>query len=273
MKDKRPRGAVRRAATLNAAYMRKETVMKDQRNRDAILSAATLNASYMRLSAGETSYGMLKRLYQRIADESVTCATAFCQHDMCPPHRASVDAFWWAIVAWARNIGYDIMSMPGAPWPLEIWNEAFVKPHLDFARYLRRLYVYHDRIPRDVQLSDLSALGLDYPFVRNGREITADEDTGRVILEHDIQWMFLVIKLTVKWGLLSHLRWLPVLAQAFSLAGQLGREHRENKVARAYLESDLVFLTLLFSYFEMDEELQKTCASFLGGVKLKQKER
>ena len=261
--DKRPRGVARRAATLNAAYRRKERAMKEQQMREAILRAATLNASYMRFSAGETPYGMLTRFYQSIADESVTCATAFRQHEICPPHRASVDAFWWGIVVWARNIGAHIMAMP------RVWDEAFVKPHLQFARYLRRLYVYRNRLPRDVQLSDLSALGLDYQAVRE----PADGDMGRVILDHDIYWMLLTIRLTVKWGLLSHLRWLPVLAQAFSLAGHLRRDPRDNEVAQAYLESDLVFLTLLFSDFEMDEDLQAACVRFLGGVKLKQKER
>lgn len=207
--------------------------MKEETLRDKILQAAKLNAAYMDMPVG-SHYPSMVKLYRMIAREGVECARAYVNGDPPPKHSASLDAFLWGNVAWARSIGAFIVDDAG------VWEHLFVTPHFLFAQYLK-----FPVVPRKLQVA---GKGL-HPADLN--------------LEHDRQWMWLVMKLTARWGLLSHLRYLPALAQSIRLAKHLKPYHR-SQVTLNYIRADLAFLRLLFEVFLVNEpKIMKQCRSFL----------
>ena len=160
-------------------------------HKDIMLRCAQVNADYMRLPAGMVDgYRKLVTLYQRIADQSLVCAQAWVADPPCPDHEPAVDAFWWGVVSWAKAFGVSIGADPGE------WEAAFVRPHDQFAGYLK---------PRS------RGERLD-PVVRSPAETAT---------KLNVAWMGLVIKLTLQFGLTNHLKDYAAMVQARNLEKEL----------------------------------------------------
>lgn len=184
--------------------------------KELILHCTHVNCNYMRLPAGELdNYQAISRLYQRLAEQSRVCAQSWCSNLPCPEHEPAVDAFWHAVVAWADALGIS-MGVDPVEW------RVFVKPHFDFAEYLRP--------------------GEKLEVIEPHAALPAE-----VIIELDVRWMRLVVKLTTQWGLFHHLKDRPALREA----ERLERELRNGRglVRDAYLRSDLKFFGALFKPF------------------------
>lgn len=193
-----------------------------------MVHCALLNFQYMDLEAGQLEgYEAMVNLYRRIAGQSLVCAQAMYQQRDCPPHDPAVDAFWWANVSWALNIG------KGVGVDETEWYNVFVSPHVGFASYLKP-------IAWDLRMF-------------------ADMDD---IIRNDICWAKLVIKLTARWGLLHHLKDVRSLWQTWKLIRNLNRRH--SKEWEAYLSSDIFFLRFLFAPFEFSTATRKELNSWLA---------
>ncbi|GAH73592.1 unnamed protein product [marine sediment metagenome] len=109
------------------------------------------------------------------------------------------------------------------------WSATFVHPHDQFASYLK---------PRS-------------------RGETLSSVTGppaKVVMDLDVSWMNLGIKLTAAWGFLEHLKDRDALREARKLGKEL---LREGPVRKAYLQSDLQFFNALFEIFPFSEKTRE----------------
>jgi hypothetical protein len=217
---------------------------------ETMVRCAATNLAYMRATpAGKAGYGAVVRLYHRLAAQGLACAQAWAARGPCPPHEPAVDAFWWGVAAWAPMFSVDVLCWAGHGDDRLLHHElqeAFCRPHLEFARWLRPLR------PEERGARLVSAY-----FPRAG-----SATPGRMVLRHDAAWTRLVIRLTAGWGLLHHLKDLPALGQALLLLRHL--ERWPDPVARAYLESDLAFLRELFGHFDFTPGLRAALESFLA---------
>lgn len=190
--------------------------------REIMLRCTGVNRDYMRLPAGQvTGLTTLTELYQRMASQSVECAHAWVSDQSCPSHEPAVDAFWWGVVAWADAFGQSIKVEKGE------WHQVFIVPHLNFAAYLK----------------DGNHLVTINPV---------SGTAGEIIMELDARWMELVIRLTMQWGLLHHLKDRQALVEAKNLDALL--RVPGSLAFKAYLESDLVFFRELFKNFQFSPE-------------------
>ncbi len=207
--------------------------------RELILNCAQVNADYMRLPAGQLKgYEKLVKFYQWTADQSLLCAGAWRRDKLCPAHEPAVTAFWAAIIPWAQALGSNM----GVDWGE--WGNVFIKPHSQFVRYLGAKNYLERPIP----------VWQTPPTVVS---------PAAQILYHDVMWTRLVIKLTARWGLLYHLKDIPVLIQARKLMGELVRPFGKQEIEtgglwrrpppplptelqHAYLMSDIEFFYKLF---------------------------
>ena len=139
----------------------------------------------------------------------------------CPDHEPAVDGFWWGVVSWAEAFGASIGADPGE------WNTVFVHPHDQFAGYLK---------PR----SRTEMLG------------AVVGSPAEMVMELDVAWMGLVMKLTAQFGLANHLRDYRAMLEARNLEQELRRPG--SPARRAYLQSDLVFFRQLFANFPFSQE-------------------
>ncbi len=190
--------------------------------RELMHHCCEVNYNYMRLPAGQLDkYRNLTALYKRLAGQSLLCSDAWLHKRSCPDHEPAVDAFWWAVVAWAEAFGISVGMKP------EEWSRVFIDPHRQFAIYLK----------------DYDSMETIYPHAALPAE---------AIMELDVRWMKLVIKLTSRWGLFRYLNDMPALREAQTLE----RELREDgsKVRDSYLRSDLVFFDALFKPFPFLEQ-------------------
>ena len=210
--------------------------------RKLILHCAEVNVHYMRLPAGQGGFQAVAQLYQRLAEESLVCARAWVEAQPCPPHEAVVDGFWWGVLAWADAFGVSLELDP------HDWNRHFVYPHYGFAQYLKALPKPWTAWGRRSWTTNLPHIK---PAVGHPRE---------VILELDVRWTGMVIKLTARWGLLHHLKDLRALRQAIGLMGEL---HPSTPVGKAYLESDILFFRELFEPFPFSERTSQRIDEFL----------
>ncbi len=186
-------------------------------DRELIHHCCEVNREYMRLPAGELqNYQAIAGLYQRLAEQSLLCAGAWLRNHSCPDHEPAVDAFWWAVVAWA-----DAFGISAGIEPVE-WGRKFLEPHFEFANYLR-----------PCSQPDCIEAHAGKP--------------GEVILELDVRWMTLVMKLTGKWGWWHHLKDMPAVLEAQKLETEL--RSTDGMVREAYLKSDLRFFKELFKPF------------------------
>lgn len=201
------------------------------KHKEIMLNCTRVNHDYMKLPAGKVS-GLenMTDLYKRIAQQSLQCAQAWVQESPCPPHEPAVDAFWWAVVAWADAFGLSI-----GVHPLE-WGKVFIAPHHEFADYLRP-----GRPPEPLS--------------------PVDGTPAETILELDAQWTELVIKLTTRWGLLHHLKDKDAMIEAQSLQGEL--QNPDSPTYKAFLESDLKFFRHLFKPFPFSEQTRKHINAWL----------
>ena len=203
-------------------------------HKDIMLRCAQVNADYMRLPAGMVDgYRKLVALYQRIADQSLACAQAWVADLPCPDHEPAVGAFWWGVVSWAEAFGTSIGADPGE------WSAVFVRPHAQFAGYLR------PRCRSEVL----------QPVVRSPDE---------TVIEIDVAWMGLVVKLTIQFGLASHIKDYRAMVEARELEEELRRPG--SPARRAYLQSDLVFFRQLFSNFPFSQETVALLSRWLRGL-------
>lgn len=200
--------------------------------RELIHHCCKVNAEYMRLPAGELhNYKHLSGLYQRLADQSLLCAGAWLRDEPCPEHEPAVDAFWHAVVAWSDAFGISI----GVD-PVE-WGREFVHPHFLFADYLRP--------------------GEQLETIEPHAALPAE-----VIMELDIRWLKLVVKLTARWGLFHHAKDMPALREAERLERDLRAE--DGQVREAYLKSDLKFFKALFEPFPFKYQTKQQIKDWLA---------
>jgi len=204
-------------------------------HREVILKCMEVNANYMRLPAGMLSdYQALVKLYQRIASQCLECAGAWVEEQPCPSHEPAVDAFMWSIVAWSdafgRSIGVDMAE----------WSARFVGPHYQFAGYLK-----------------------------SGTQATLINSVAgppaQVVMELDISWMNLGIRLTQAWGFRQHLKDRDALREARRLGRELARD---SPVRKAYLESDLAFFQQLFKNFPFSEKTVARLSQWLRDLEV-----
>lgn len=192
--------------------------------RKLMYNCAIVNYFYMDYSAAGRlpEFNTMASLYRRIASESLVCAQSLYEQKSCPAHEPATDAFWWAVVSWAINIGDE--------WELDRfeWHEKFVSPHIMFAQYLR------PSSPRRMK--------------KSGAKWASD-----IIILNDIIWTKLVIRLTAEWGLFQHFKDVRALFQARRLMKEL---RLQGKVRHAYLESDIWFLRQLFAPFEFGDKME-----------------
>ncbi len=195
-------------------------------DKELILHCTQVNSGYMSLPAGQVrGYEAVTRLYQRIAAQSLACAQAWLEDKPCPPHEPATSAFWWANVAWAIAFG-QALGMELLEW----YYFDFVRPHYDFAYYLR---------PYKGPLALPPALGEEVQPARV------------IILWLDARWMALVIGLTARWGLIHHLKDFRVFWQSLRLMKVL-KSPKKHPVSQAYLVSDIAFLRDLFKPFPFE---------------------
>ncbi len=199
--------------------------------RGLIRHCCEVNCNYMRLPAGQLErYPNLIDLYQRIADQSLECANAWVRNLTCPDHEPAVDAFWWAVSAWAETFGLS------AGMPTQEWFTIFVYPHIEFARYLKP----------------------------EGSVDAIDPHAGKpaeTILELDVRWMKRVMILTGAWGWFVHLKDVPAVEDARCLERELRSEDSEAR--DAYLHSDLIFFHELFKPFPFKEKTREQLMDWL----------
>lgn len=203
-------------------------------SRELIHYCCEVNCEYMRLPAGAlTEYQHIRKLYERLADQSLLCAGFWFRAKPCPKHEPAVDAFWHAVVAWADAFGVSVLEEPPE---LQDWDVTFLAPHVAFADYLRpteRRYM----APQGLHPAD-------------------------AIIELDIQWMKMVMQLTRKWGLVQHLKDLPAWREAQRLETEL--RDPDSPVRAAYLSSDLAFFAELFKPFDFKPETRKQLEDWLA---------
>lgn len=200
-------------------------------NREIMLKCIQVSCDYMRLPAGVVEgYSKVAALYQRIANQALECAQAWLKDKPCPVHEPAVDAFFWAVIAWADAFGLSI-----GVHPLE-WGRKFIAPHHEFADYLRP-----SRPPEPLSPVDSSPAG--------------------IILELDARWTALVIKLTARWGLTHHLKDVGAMVEAQRLQGELRRP--DSPAYKAYLRSDLEFFKALFRNFPFSYKTRQHLDQFL----------
>jgi hypothetical protein len=191
-----------------------------------------VNCEYMRLPAGNlANYQTLSALYQRIADQSLLCAGTWLRDHECPDHEPAVDAFWWAVVAWAGAFGTSVGMEPVE------WGREFIYPHCMFANYLKP-----GPPPGEVE----PHAGLP----------------AETILELDVRWMKLVMKLTASWGFLHHMKDMQALHEAQHLEKELRAP--DGTVRDAYLRSDLKFFQALFLPFPFKSETKQQLRDWLA---------
>lgn len=200
-------------------------------NRQIILRCTDVNSRYIRLPAGSVS-GLknLRKLYKRMATQSLVCAHAWVEDMPCPNHEPAVDAFWWGVVAWADAFGLS-MGVDQTEW-----GRVFVAPHDEFASYLR---------PN----------GLPEPLP------VVSGPPADIILRLDTLWMERVIKLTTRWGLMAHLKDKGALSEAQNLGADL--RNPGSPAYKAYLESDLEFFRKLFVNFPFSQGVRKKLDDFI----------
>lgn len=198
--------------------------------RELMVNCALVNLEYMRLPAGQLGdFREIVKFYERLAAQSLTCAQAWWDDKPCPKHEPALDAFWWAVVSWAEAFLISLGVAPRERW-------VFVNPHLTFARYLR---------PGEKPERIEPHAGLP----------------AEVIIELDIRWLKLVVKLTSKWGLIQYLKAMPVLKEAKRLEGEL---RSDGPVREAYLRSDLKFFDALFEPFPFKYQTQQQIKDWLA---------
>lgn len=244
---------------------------------EVILRCMDTNVAYMATtSAGQVGYPAVVRLYQRIARQSLDCAAAWVVEDAyqrehlhpsgnpCPSHEPATEAFWWGVAAWTSDLTRDILlwhrrnpslkfgSVTGVELEqrtaLQELQEVFCRPHREFAGRLRPLT--HSEL---VKWADHW----------NPRIAEDGWGPGSIILRHDAEWTGRVIYQTARWGLLHHIKDIPALGQSLLLIRRLKRNPFLDPVARAYLESDLVFLKNLFGNFTFTPLTQGILDRFL----------
>lgn len=200
--------------------------------REIMLRCTGVNRDYMRLPAGQvTGLTTLTELYQRMASQSVECAHAWVSDQSCPSHEPAVDAFWWGIVPWADAFGQSIKVEKGE------WHRVFIVPHLSFAAYLKA----------GNHLESISPVS---------------GTAAEIILELDRRWMELVIRLTMKWGLLHHIKDRQALNEAKNLDAML--RVPSSTAWSLYLESDLAFFRQLFKNFQFSAETTAYLADWVS---------
>lgn len=201
------------------------------KHKEIILNCTRVNHQYMRLPAGKVAgLEAMADLYKRIASQSLDCAKAWVQDSPCPDHEPAVDAFWWAIVAWADAFGLS-MGVDQTEW-----GRLFVYPHQEFANYLRP--------------------GNPPPPLEE-----VDESPANVILTLDATWTELVLKLTAQWGLFHHYKDKDAFLEAQSLEGKLRTPG--SPAYKAFLESDLTFFHHLFKAFPFSERTKRHINAWL----------
>ena len=186
----------------------------------------------MRLPAGNL-YGLenMTALYTRIADQSLDCALAWRDKKPCPEHEPAVDAFWWAVLAWADGLGLS-MGVDQVDW-----SKHFMFPHEQFANYLKP-----GKPPEP--LSEV------------------DGSPANVIITLDALWTNLVIKLTTQWGFFHHLKDKGAMIEARKLEVEL--RNPESGAYKAFLKSDLKFFSHLFDVFPFSEKTLRYIKQWLS---------
>lgn len=204
--------------------------------RDLILHCQMVNVEYTRLPAGKVDgYKNLVNLYKRIAKQGLDCALCWANDAPCPEHEPAVDAFFWAVTAWAEAFGQSI------PVDTTEWSKVVVRPHVMFAQYLRP-GEYFERLP-----------------ILGG-------PAADIIIRLDALWMGQVVKLTGKWGLFQHMKDLPAVNEARRLDAELKKQF--SPAYLAYLQSDLEFFEEFFKPFPFTEEVRVKLDSFLASARL-----
>jgi len=204
-------------------------------NQEIIVNCCKVNKTYMRLPAGQVSgLETMTSLYTRIAEQSLECALAWQRGSPSYPHEPAVDAFWWAVVAWADGFGLSIGV------DMKEWSRNVVYSHEQFANYLK---------PGNLQ-EPLHSV---------------DGSPANIILELDAKWMELVIILTAKWGLFHHLKDMPAKSEAEKLGAELRKP--DSPAYKAYLESDVVFLRAFFACFPFSQQTKTYLNLWLKRVK------
>lgn len=200
--------------------------------RKLMVRCTEVNRDYMRLPAGALDeYRNIASLYQRLADQSYECAQAWLRDEACPEHEPAVDAFWWAVVSWAEALGTSMGIEP------DEWYKVFVRPHRAFADYV--------------------LCGPHPEVIEPHAGLPAE-----TILELDVRWMNLVVKLTSKWGMLAHLKDMPALHEAQKLEKVLRAP--DGAARAAYLKSDLVFFRELFKPFSFEYKTRQQINDWLA---------
>ena len=247
-------------------------------HRDIIRLCAQTNWAYMATQpAGQIEeFQRVRRIYDRLATQGYECAQAWLEGRAPPPHEPGVDAFWWAVAAWSNAFMHDVLSV--SPIYLAQGKEVqerisrqvsenFYLPHLEFAKYLR---------PRPSGVIAYDPMDLRNTYAH-----------GQIILAHDAKWTRLGVRLAVRWHPLYLVKEFRTIREAVRLSGALRNslpsekwaplppgpgEPSYNPIARAYLESDLVFLRELFGHFEglrpdqWSGMLKRIIAQFLDSV-------
>lgn|GEM_PF-4976484 len=190
--------------------------------KEIILKCMEVNHKYIRLPAGKVAgLETMTSLYNRIAEQCLTCAQAWGQDSPCPDHEPATDAFAWGVVAWSDAFGLS-MKVDQVEW-----GKYVVYPHEQFAQYLRP-----GRPPEPLE--------------------EVDGSPANVILSLDARWTELVIKLTAKWGLVHHLKKdKDAMIEAQNLIREL--KNPASSAYKAFLESDLVFFRALFQLFPFSD--------------------
>jgi hypothetical protein len=224
----------------------------------------------------------VRRIYDRLATQGSECAEAWVAGRPCPPHEAGVAAFWWAVAAWAGAFLNDVLEVSpyivgldqAKSWLFRQVAENFYQPHVEFARYLRS------------RPSGVIAYWRDVSAMQN-------MSPGEMVLAHDAKWTALGVRLAVRWHPLYLVTEFRTIREAIRLSGALrkpflndvlqaspsfvgleqakdwlSRQSRYNPIARAYLQSDLVFLRQFFAHFSdlFPDDLNRTIGHFLDSV-------
>ena len=231
-------------------------------HRELIRLCADTNLRYMATTpAGQTEqFPRVRRIYDRLATQGYECAQAWVEGRPPPPHEAWVDAFWWAVASWSASFMSDLLQVSpvycaqGTETQRLIGrqvSENWYQPHLQFAMYLR---------PHPAGIIAYNPVKLLH--------ITP----GRLVLMHDAKWTSLGVGLAVRWRPLYLVTEGRTLWEALRLSGALrkpqGKEAQYNPIAKAYLQSDLVFLRELFGHFngQWSDLLTRIIGQFLDSV-------
>lgn len=199
--------------------------------REIMLRCTLVNRDYMRLPAGKIAgLETMTDLYKRIAGQSVQCAEAWVHENPCPEHEPAVDAFWWAVVAWADAFGLSVRIDQTE------WGRTFISPHYEFACFLKPLKEAMFGVPWQRCYGNAPE-----PLPQ------ADGSPANIIMTLDALWMERVISLTAKWGMFHHLKDRAAMNEAQQLDAQL--RDPGSLAYKAYLESDLAFFRALFKPF------------------------